>query len=92
MTDRFSIAYELDDGAWAVNHNGITLFKGEVIGLLEEQSQRIEELEIQTAVIEDLRKRNKKLYDEYCELNEECIKWKHKYQELKEDWDYIHQE
>lgn len=89
MTDDFSIAYELDNGGWAVKHNGITLFKGEVIGLLEEQSKRIEELEIQTDIIDYLRKENKRLYDENCVLNEEKIAWKHKYNELKQDWDYM---
>ena len=45
MTEkRFTLAYEKDDW-WAVKDGDITLWKEEVIATLNEQDQRIQELE-----------------------------------------------
>ena len=44
MTKRFTLAYEKEDW-WAVKDGDITLWKEEVIATLNEQDQRIQELE-----------------------------------------------
>ena len=44
MTERYELAYELDNW-WAVRDGAITLWKEEVVDLLNEQEKRINELE-----------------------------------------------
>ena len=51
--NRFQLAYESDNGWWAVNDNGVTLWKEEVIYLLNEFHEENQQLRKENKALKD---------------------------------------
>lgn len=62
---RFSLAYELEDGGWAVNDYDITLWRSEVIYILNKLHEENVELKSKLKMLEDIDKLLPELEDCY---------------------------
>lgn len=61
---RFHLAYESKTGWWAVNDSGVTLWKEEVIGELNELNNENEKLEKENKTLKEEKETYKTLYEE----------------------------